>query len=303
MLADEKGAELLDKPHLLAEVLTKVMSMVEEFPKPNFADRLSSSLFLVSPLAHRSSILASHPQIAQRVQNIHRVGSVSSKKHRSMIVTAFLLCIIICVSVVVGFSSVAAQETINQKQVTTIANAQSFYLYNATLPFNPTHPTGIFFANKSDLEYFISSITVNRPLGSLIGIIDGYVVTTGYNDNCYLDGSGVVHTFTQYPNDSGSAVVNGRSIVVNGKTPYLGNVSYPFDLSHLTGIFLANQSNPSQPEAIGYIDGNGDSHVFQGPIIGVYFNTEITLPDSTITNGQCAPIYALSSYNSTNIFG
>jgi Zn-dependent protease with chaperone function len=302
LLADEKGAALLDKPHLLADVLTKVTAVVEEFPKPDFAERLSSSLFLVSPLAHRPSILSSHPQIAQRVRNIHGDAFVSSKKPHRIVITALLLCIVVCASLLAGFSVVAAQEAFNQKQITAIADTGSFYLYNVSLPFDSAHPTGIFFANKSDLEYFIEAITVDQPVGNLIGIMDGYVMTTGYNDNCYLDGNGVVHNFTQYPN-IGSVVVNGWSVVVNGQRPYVGNISYPFDLSHLTNIFLANQSDPSQPEAIGYIDGNGGSHVFQSPIIGVYFNTEITLPDSTITNGQCAPIYALSSYNSTNIFG
>jgi Zn-dependent protease with chaperone function len=215
LLADEKGAALLDKPHLLAKVLIKITAVVEEFPKPSFADSLSSSLFLVSPLAHRTSIFSSHPEIAQRIQNIHRFEFVPSKKNRCVFITVLLLCTIFCASLVVGISFVAAQEAFNQKQIAIIAGTQSFYLYNATLPFDREHPTGIFFASKSDLEYYLAAITANNnSIGRLIGIIDGYVVTTGYNDNGYLDGKGDAHIFMQYPDvKSDSVEIYDRNIV------------------------------------------------------------------------------------------
>jgi heat shock protein HtpX len=222
LLADEKGAALLDKPNLMAEVLTKVTAVVQEFPKPSFADRFSSSLFLVSPLAHRPGILASHPQIAQRVQNINVIASTHSKKRRYLIATVLLLGILVCTALAVGYSTVQAQRALNQKETGTLVNGQSFYLYNESYPFDPAHPTGIFFANESNLQLFLSSL----PQGS------SYV-------GCYVDGNGITHTYTSsIPN---IVVVSGQSVLVNGHSSFIGNESYPLDTAHQTGNAIINE--------------------------------------------------------------
>jgi hypothetical protein len=224
LLADQKGAALLDKPALMAKVLTKVQAMVQEFPKPNLADRLSSSLFLVFPLAHRPGILASHPQIAQRVQNIHAVASAPSKKRRYVIATALLLGILVCATIAVGYSTIQAQNAFSQKANAALVNGQSFYLYNESYPFDPSSPTGIFFANESSLQLFLSSL----PQGS------SYV-------GCYVDGNGITHTYTSsIPN---IVVVSGQSVLVNGQSSFFGNMTYPFDPAHPTGNFVINQGS------------------------------------------------------------
>ncbi len=213
LLADEQGAALLDKPHLLAEVLTKVTAVVKEFPKPSFADRLSTRLFLVSPLAHRPGILASHPQIAQRVQNIHGIAFVPSKKRRYLIAAVLLLGILVCTAIAVGYSTVQAQTVFSQKATTALIDGHGYYLYNESYPYNPAHPTGIFFANESSLQLFLSSL----PKGS------SYV-------GCYLDGNGVTHTYTSaIPN---IVVVDGQNIVINGHSSFVGNETNPFDPTH-----------------------------------------------------------------------
>ena len=189
LLADEKAVALLGKPSLMAEVLTKVEAAVQGFPKPSFADQFSSSLFLLSPLAHRPGILASHPQITQRIQNIHAADSASSKKRRYMATAALFLGILVCASIAVGFSTVQAQKAYSQQQIEAITGGQSFYLYNASSTFDPEHPTGIFFANESDLQAFVSAVTMNNGLPSAI---DGCGVTQNYNGNYYVDGNGVL---------------------------------------------------------------------------------------------------------------
>ena len=216
LLADQKGAALLDKPALMASVLTKVQAVVQEFPKPNLADRLSSGLFLVSPLAHRPAILATHPQIFQRVQNINAVVSRPSKKRRYMIATALLLGILVCTALILGYSTMQVQKTVFQKENAALANGQSVFLYNESASFDPAHPTGIFFANESSLQLFISSL----PQGS------SYV-------GCYVDGNGITHTYTStIPN---IVEVSGQSVLVNGHSSFIGNESYPVDTAHPTG--------------------------------------------------------------------
>jgi len=233
LLADQKAAALLNKPNLMAQVLTKVETVVQEFPKPSFADRLSSSLFLVSPLAHRPGILASHPQISQRVQNINALAAKPSKKRRYMIATAVILGIILCTALIVGYSTVQAQKAFDQKENTDLINGQTFYLYNTSCPFDPAHPTGIFFANKSNLQLFLSSLAQGNT----------YV-------SCYVDGNGVTHAYSsEIPN---LVVVNGQSILVNGHSSFIGygfigNESCPLDAAHPTDFFFLNALVLNEP--------------------------------------------------------
>jgi heat shock protein HtpX len=217
LLADQKAAALLGKPNLMAQVLTKVETLVQEFPKPSFADRLSSSLFLVSPLAHRTGILASHPQISQRVQNINAPTAKPSKKRRYMIATALLLGILICTAVVMGYSTVQAQKAFDQKENAALIDGQGFYVYlnasynsnsaqYASCIFDPAHPTGIFFNNESSLQLYLSII-----------------VRSGDNEDCYVDENGVTHI---YSSAIPITIVNGQDVIVNGHSSFTGNESY-----------------------------------------------------------------------------
>jgi Zn-dependent protease with chaperone function len=70
LLADEKAAKFLGKPHLMANVLIKIEKMLQAFPKEPLTNQLSTGLFLISPLAHRHSILTAHPRVSCRVRNI-----------------------------------------------------------------------------------------------------------------------------------------------------------------------------------------------------------------------------------------
>jgi Zn-dependent protease with chaperone function len=242
LLADEKGAALLDKPRLMAEVLAKVRAVVQEFPKPSFADRLSSSLFLMSPLAHRPGMLASHPQIAQRVQNIHAASSIPSKKRRYMMAAALLLGILVCIVLVAGYSTVQAQKEFSQKAAAALTDGQGFYLYNSTLPFDPAHPTGIFFADEPNLQLFISS---QQGAGGLAAV--------------YVDGNGVTHTYTSSIPDI--ITVDGQSITVNGDKPFFGNASYPLDIANSPTLLPAGETSLTHPlmhpQAMIYIGSNG----------------------------------------------
>ena len=233
LLADQKAAALLDKPNLMAEVLTKVETVVQEFPKPSFADRLSSSLFLVSPLAHRPGMLASHPQISQRVQNINALAAKPSKKRTYMIATVVLLGIILCTALIVGYSTVQVQKAFDQKENAVLVNGQSFYLYNISCPFDAAHPTGIFFANESNLQLFLSSLAQGNACVS-----------------CYVDGNGVTHAYSsEIPN---LVIVNGQSILVNGHSSFIGyafigNESRPLDAAHSTDFFFLNALVLNEP--------------------------------------------------------
>jgi len=207
----------------MASVLTKIQAVVQEFPKPNLANRLSYSPFRVSPLAHRAEILASHPQISQRLQNINAIASRPSKKRRYMIATALLLGILVCTALILGYSTMQVQKSVFQKENAALANGQSVFLYNESVPFDSTHPTGILFADESSLQLFIASL----PQGS------SYV-------GCYVDGNGITHTYTSsIPN---IVEVSGQSVIVNGHSSFIGNESYPLDnTTHPTGNAIINE--------------------------------------------------------------
>ena len=220
LLADEKGAALLDSPNLMAEVLTKIEAVLQKFPKPSLADKLSSGLFLVSPLAHKPAVLASHPQIAQRVQNINAVISSPSKKRRYVVATVLLLSILVCTVVIIGYSTVQVQHNV-LKNENSFSNGVSIYLYNSSYPFNRSFPTGIFFADETSVQLFVSSM----QNGSYVG--------------CYVDGNGVSHTYNSgIPN---AVTVNGTSILLNGqREPSFLNATNPFGSTHSNNSFISN---------------------------------------------------------------
>ncbi len=157
LLADQKGVALLDKPALMAKVLTKLEALTPQFPKARFVDRLTASLFLVSPLAHRPAILASHPQISLRVQNINIVTSKSAKAPRRMIATLMLLAILVSAALVTAYSTVQVQKTTLQKQNVLLEDNVKVIVYNATIAWDSL-PSG-FTTTVDGLADFLAPTT------------------------------------------------------------------------------------------------------------------------------------------------
>ena len=95
MLADESGAKLLEQPRLLAKALAKICKALQTLPKEGPLVRLTSSLFLVSPIARRPEILATHPRVNQRVRNIARLTSKVTSVHCNVAIAVTLSLLII----------------------------------------------------------------------------------------------------------------------------------------------------------------------------------------------------------------
>ena len=115
LLADEKGASLLSQPRVMSDVLAKLEGVLQMFPKERFADRLSASLFLVSPIARRSEILAAHPQIAHRVRNINVVASKNAPKPTKKGTVIALTLILILAASTVGYGMISLETSYLQK--------------------------------------------------------------------------------------------------------------------------------------------------------------------------------------------
>lgn len=131
LLADQKGVALLDKPMLMANMLTKLEEVAYQFPKPHLADRLSASLFFVSPLAHRPSLFASHPQVSLRLQNIQAIINKPSIKRRKMATTILLTVILLSTTLVASYLTMQAQKEYSQNANGPI-NQYKVLMYNAT---------------------------------------------------------------------------------------------------------------------------------------------------------------------------
>jgi heat shock protein HtpX len=110
LLADEKGASLLDQPKMLTNVLKKLEKILQAYPKDRLTERLSTSLFLVSPIARRAQVLAVHPQITHRVSSINRKASF--KPSRLRIITMSL--ILILAASAVSYGMITLQTTFQQ---------------------------------------------------------------------------------------------------------------------------------------------------------------------------------------------
>ena len=123
-LADEKGATLLRKPELMASVLTKIEGVLQGYPRERFSNRLSASLFLVSPLARRPEILAAHPQVLHRVNKINVATSKQSIKSHRRVATALLMTILISTAILAGYAAVNTQTSFLQTNPIFLSHGQ-----------------------------------------------------------------------------------------------------------------------------------------------------------------------------------
>jgi heat shock protein HtpX len=116
MLADEDGAKLLEQPGILARALSKTYEVLRSFPKEDLTVRLTSSLFLVSPIARRPEILATHPRVNQRIENITKMATKTAKTRRNMAITVALSFLLILGGLMAGYPLVKIQTSFVEGQ-------------------------------------------------------------------------------------------------------------------------------------------------------------------------------------------
>ena len=121
MLADEDGAKLLGQPGTLARALSKTYRALRSFPKEDLKIRLTSGLFLVSPIARRPEILATHPRVNQRIDNIARLTTKTAKTRRNMTISVALSFMILLGGLMAGYPIVKIQTTFVQGQPSLIS--------------------------------------------------------------------------------------------------------------------------------------------------------------------------------------
>lgn len=112
LLADQEGAAQLSQPTLMAKVLARLGGVLETYPKEGFTGRLSASLFLVSPLVRRPQILAAHPQIAHRVNNINTASFAPMPwAPRRKTVALCIMAVLIATALMSSYALVQVQTT------------------------------------------------------------------------------------------------------------------------------------------------------------------------------------------------
>jgi heat shock protein HtpX len=162
LLADEKGATLISQPKLMANVLTKLEAVMPEFPKTRIADRVFASLFLVSPLAYKPGVLASHPSLSHRVQNLTAIPS-KPKRHRRTIVTILLLGILMTTALIAGCSAVELRLVYTHNNDNPFANGNGVLVYNASAVYTPNMQKGILFTDRQSFDNFMSFMKDPSP--------------------------------------------------------------------------------------------------------------------------------------------
>lgn len=153
MLADQRGAALLSQPKLMANVLEKLEKALQMFPQDRLADRVTTSLFLVSPIARKPEILAAHPQIAHRVRNITKTTSSPLHKPTKLRVVTLSLILILAASTI-GYCMISLQATAETKNSQVVARINGAFeqttqsiLSSGT---NLTLPSGAMLAPNSE---------------------------------------------------------------------------------------------------------------------------------------------------------
>ena len=152
LLADERGAALLRQPKLMANVLAKVQKAIDELPKIRFADRLSTSMFLVSPLANRlrAGLLASHPLISHRICNVNATASKPSKKKQHIIATSLLLAILVSTALLAGYATAQVQKTYFQREDRVFVN-------NPLISNQSSNQSATYIFARQNNAYFITN--------------------------------------------------------------------------------------------------------------------------------------------------
>lgn len=70
MLADERGAGVIERPETLVSALVKVGSALKAFPPDGRLTRLAVATFVASSFEHRSEALSGHPALEVRAWNV-----------------------------------------------------------------------------------------------------------------------------------------------------------------------------------------------------------------------------------------
>jgi len=158
LLADQKGAAILGKPALMAQVLARVETVVQQLPPPSLMDRFSASLFLVSPLAHRSSPLASHPKTLQRIQNIQTANLKPHVRHKKNVAaTLFLLSVILALTLVSAYSSMQIQRAYAQN-TNEPPNQYRVLVYNSTAFAMQPEVVAFYFTDLASYQNFADGV-------------------------------------------------------------------------------------------------------------------------------------------------
>jgi heat shock protein HtpX len=94
-LADEDGVKIIGKPGLFKKAIIKINEASLKFPREGFAARLTSSLFLTSPLSVRT-LFSTHPKLEYRVRNIEKLS-----KEKNVEKTRLFYSMVLSVAIVV----------------------------------------------------------------------------------------------------------------------------------------------------------------------------------------------------------
>jgi len=125
MLADEDGAKLLEQPRILVRALSKTYKALQGFPKEDLLVRLTSGLFLVSPIARRPEILATHPRVNQRIDNIARLTAKTAKARRNVAITVALSFLIVLGGLMTAYPIAKIQMAFVQGQPSVVSALSS----------------------------------------------------------------------------------------------------------------------------------------------------------------------------------
>ncbi|MEM3712708.1 MAG: M48 family metalloprotease [Thermoproteota archaeon] len=93
-LADEDSVKVLGKTGLLIRAIVKINKVAAKLPKEGFAIRLTSSLFLTSPVSLRT-LFSTHPKLEYRIMKIEEMKRVKNVSSDTIIFSILLSAVVI----------------------------------------------------------------------------------------------------------------------------------------------------------------------------------------------------------------
>ena len=187
MLADERGAKLLKHPELLAKALAKIYEALQTFPKESLLVRLTSSLFLVSPIAWRPEILANHPRVNQRVKNIAKLTSKATSVYCNVATTLTLSLLIIFGGIATSYFLINIQTSFMQNDLPILSLCEPINkpksgfiskLENNVSILTPTLPHAAEYVNRPDFAY----IHIEGTTGAIMSCVSSHTLDGKYEE-------------------------------------------------------------------------------------------------------------------------
>jgi len=115
-LADEDSVKILGGTSLLVRAIVKINKVATKLPRESFTIRLTSSLFLTSPISLRI-LFSTHPKLEYRIMKIEEIDKVKNVSKDNIIFSMLLSAVIIATGILTIYILASIQTSFMRQYI------------------------------------------------------------------------------------------------------------------------------------------------------------------------------------------